>query len=288
VPTGPTTLTLATIGYDGASLSTPSGSAPREWDSAYTSGVTARGNVTSSTDVSGNTTTLTYDIYGNTTATTVNGVTTTASTSSTTNFAAPDSITVNSMLTTSMTYSPALGLTSETGPSGTSVDLGYDLEGRPASSTSAFGAVTYYTYNDTATPPNVCTSVNTRWTQTFLDGLGRTSVVWTGSYTSAGPTTSSSASGAVTLSVAETNYESCGCSPLGKMYQQAIPHSPGANPVYKIYTYDGIGRTTEVTKGSTDTAGETDYSYAGNTVKVPCMLLRATWLRYSPRMPSAI
>ncbi len=268
VTDGTNNLTLANVAYDGCCLYTPSGSAPREWDSNYGS-VTKRGNATSITDVSGNATSVSYDLYGNTHATTVNGVPSSASVSSTTNYAAPDSITVNSALTTSMTYSSFLGLTNETGPNGTSVDIGYDTSGRPQSSKSPFGAYTYIVYNDSATPPNVCTSVNTRWTQTFLDGLGRTSSVLTGSYASSGPITCSSASGAITLSQAETNYESCGCSPLGKMYQQAVPHVPGAEHVaYTTYTYDGIGRTLTVATGGSDTTGTTTYSYAGNTVTV--------------------
>ena len=93
VTDGANNLTLASIAYDGSS---PTGSAtPREWDSSYGS-VTTRGNATSITDVSGNTTSVSYDKYGNTVSTTVNGVPSSASVSGTTNYAAPDSITVNS------------------------------------------------------------------------------------------------------------------------------------------------------------------------------------------------
>jgi YD repeat-containing protein len=272
-PSGGSAITLGSISYDGSSLSTPSGSAPREWDSSYTSSVTTRGNVTSSTDVSGNTTTNTYDIYGNTTATTVNGVTSTASTSSTTNFAAPDSITVNSTLTTSMTYNSFLGLTNETGPNSTSVDIGYDSAGRPQSSTSAFGATTNYQYYDSASPPNSCSSVNTRWTETILDGLGRALKVLTGTYATSGQTGCSGASGATTLTEADTSYGSCGCSPLGKLMSQTVPYTYGGNVgATTTYAYDGIGRTLTkamVGPGSTpDTQGATTYSYAGNSVTV--------------------
>ena len=221
------------------------------------------------TDMSGNTTTATYNAYGNTTATYVNGVASTASMTSATNFAAPDSITVGSALTTSMTYSSFLGVTSQTAPDTATVDIGYDSYARPTSSTSPFGATTYYVYNDSATPPNSCTSVNTRWTETILDGLGRTLKVLTGSYTSSGQTACASASGAITLTETDTSYGSCGCSPLGKMMSQTVPYTYGGSVgASTTYTYDGIGRALTVTKGGSDTTGETQYSYAGNAVTV--------------------
>ena len=264
---GSTNLTLASIYYDQFSLGSVSGA--REWDSSYTSSVTARGNPTTMTDVSGNTTTATYNLYGNTTAAYVNGVASTASISGTTNYAAPDSITVNSTLTTSMTYSSFLGVTSQTAPDTATVDIGYDSYARPTSSTSPFGATTYYVYNDSATPPNSCTSVNTRWTETILDGLGRTLKVLTGSYTSSGQTACASASGAITLTETDTSYGSCGCSPLGKMMSQTVPYTYGGSVgASTAYTYDGIGRTLTVTTGGSDTTGETQYSYAGNAVTV--------------------
>jgi hypothetical protein len=41
---------------------------------------------------------------------------------------------------------------------------------------SPFGAVTTTTYNDTASPPTIVTSVNGRWTRQTLDGLGRIAI----------------------------------------------------------------------------------------------------------------
>jgi YD repeat-containing protein len=212
--------------------------------------------------------TVTYDLSGNTHGTTVNGVSSSASISSTTNYAAPDQITVGSSLTTSMSYSSFLGLTSETGPNGTSVDIGYDTSGRPQSSTSPFGATTYTVYNDSASTPNTCTSVNTRWTETILDGLGRALKVLTGSYASSGQTTCSSASGATTLTETDTSYDSCGCSPMGKLASQTVPYTYGGSAgASTTYYYDGIGRTLAVTAGGSDTTGTSYYSYAANTAQ---------------------
>src|SRR6185437_9854480 len=98
-----------------------------------------------------------------------------------------------------------------------------------------------------------------------------------GTYPSAvtGPSTCSSATGAVTLSKSSTTYDSCGCSPLGKLKSQEVPHDPAVtapNIAVTTYTYDGIGRTLSVAvvgAGSTpDTQGTTSYSYSGNTVTV--------------------
>ena len=208
------------------------------------------------------TSTSNYDTYGNVVSgTSPRGVSSTVSTASSTNYAAPASITVGSSLTTSMTYASFLGLTNQTGPSGTSVDVGYDTNARPTTVTSPFGAVTTTTYNDTASPPNTCSIVNNRWTQTNLDALGRPILTLTGTGSSCG-------SGTI-LTQAETTYDSCGCSPLGKLKTQAVPHAYGTSATATTtYTYDGIGRTLSVALVGSDTAGTTTYSYAGNKVTV--------------------
>ena len=262
-------LTMATITYDCGYGCIGSGSSPtpREWDTAYTS-IGYRGNATTVAALSG-TSTAVYDLYGNTASGTgASGVSSSITTTSATNYAAPVQVTVGGSLTTNLSYSNSfLGLTNETGPNGTSVSLGYDASARPNSSTSPFGASTYTIYNDTASPPNTCTIIDGRWTQTNLDGLGRPILSLTGYGSSCGSGT--------TLTQAETTYDSCGCSPLGKLKTQAVPHAYGTSTsttAITTYTYDGIGRTLSkavVGAGSTpDTQGTTTYSYQGNTVTV--------------------
>jgi YD repeat-containing protein len=259
---GSTFTTLATIGYDGFSLG--GSGTPLGWDTSYGS-VTARGNPTSMLDVSGFYTTTSYDLFGNVMgATNASGVSSSVTTNSSTNYAAPSQITVGSSLTTSMSYSSFLGLTGETGPNTTSISIGYDTNARPTSSTSPFGATTTTAYNDTASPPNTCSMVDNRWTQTTLDGLGRPLHVYTGHGSSCGAGT--------TLTQADSTYASCGCSPLGKLATQTVPYTPGSSGATTTYTYDGIGRTLSkavVGTGSTpDTQGTTYYIYQGNLVTV--------------------
>jgi hypothetical protein len=258
VTDGTTNLYLATLNYDCVTGCSAGGSGPpREWDTSYSS-IQWRGNPTAIATVSANTTVV-YDLYGNTVSTTVNGVTSNAAVTSATNYAAPSTITVGS-LQNSLTYSSFLGLTNDTGPNGTSVSLGYDINARPTSSTSSFGAVTTTVYNDTASPPNTCTMVDNRWTQTNLDGFGRPILTLTGSGSSCG-------AGAITQ--AETTYGPCGCSPLGKMVSQAVPHAYGSTATATTtYTYDGIGRTTSKAVVGSETQGTTQYIYAGNIVQV--------------------
>jgi RHS repeat-associated protein len=258
---GSTTLTIESISYDQTSLASASGA--QEWDSGYSG---ARGNPTTITDASSNTTTVSYDIYGDVVGATVNGVASTASLSTTTNFAAPNSVAVGG-LTTSMTYSSFLGVSTQVGPnSNTVVDIGYDSEARPISSQSPFGATTYYAYNDTSTPPNVCASVNYRWTQTNLDGLGRTVEILTGSYPTSGETGCARGTGASTLSETDIGYSYAGVSPMGKTVSRTVPYS-GSVGATTSYTYDAIGRTLTVTNGASDTTGTTYYTYWGRTVE---------------------
>jgi YD repeat-containing protein len=250
VTDGTNTSTLQSIIYDGGSLAAASGE--HEWDTNYGS-VTARGNPTSITDTSG-TRTMSYNELGNAVSVTPNGVTRSISTSTTTNFAATEQLTVGS-LTTTNTYSSFLGLTNETGPNSASISMGYDLIARPNSVTGVFGAATTNTYNDTASPPTFVSTINGRWTRQTLDGFGRTILTETGD-----------ANG--TKSQAETVFDSCGCSPFGKMTKQAFAHAPNTSPAYTTYAYDGIGRTLTVAAGGSDTTGTTTYLYQGNTIKL--------------------
>ena len=132
----------------------------------------------------------------------------------------------------------------------------YDDYARPSSVTSPYGAVTNYTYNDSASPPNHIATTNGHWAETVFDGFGRTI------QTDAGY---KSGSTSTTLSIVDTQYAPCGCSPLGKLSQQSAPYAPGGSDAWTVYHYDASGRTTSVVlpDGST-----TSYVYQGNQVTV--------------------
>ncbi len=112
--------------------------------------------------------------------------------------------------------------------------------------------MTSYTYNDTASPPNKSASTDGHWVYTQMDGFGRTVLTTTGYSTT-------------TLSLVDTQYAPCGCSPLGKLSQQSQPYAPGGSDAWTVYHYDASGRTTSVVlpEGSSTT-----YQYQGNVVTV--------------------
>jgi hypothetical protein len=242
--------------YDGGTPSSPVGGTPYEWDSAnYGTSFVYRGNVTQA-NAPGKTVNTYYDTTGTVTLQNDNnGHSVSVTTSSLTNFTLPDALTPNgtAALQTQATYnSPNLLPASIAGPSqtlynpvtqtGTAAYTAYDGYGRvsytlaPSQAAGQAGAQTNYTYNYTA-PASVTATTQgssaSHWSKTLLDGFGRTASAQSGY-------------GSTTLSEIDTLYWPCGCSPLGKMYQQSQPYKPGDTVSYTTYTYDALGRTVKV------------------------------------------
>jgi RHS repeat-associated protein len=264
VTTSAGTTTLVTNGYDGNSSLQPSNATylrdPNYINSSYGSTYWYRGNVTYSSALN---TSPVYSSYFDTGVTQSSWDATgdTVSVSLASNDVLPQTLTPNSTpaLATSMTYNSAFAVTSVTGPNGATSATAYDSNGRPQSSTSSDGAVTYYTYayytsggqnSQTATVNN---GQANQFKKTVLDGFGRTTKVLTGN-------------GTTTVSETDTQYAPCACSPLGKISAVSLPYATGGTPVWTRYTYDSSGRTLTIVKP--DGASTTTYAYAANQTTV--------------------
>jgi RHS repeat-associated protein len=240
-------------------LQTIPGSSPLLHDSAtYTNTYYYRGNAVSVASP-GKSGCLGYDVTGTLRSSTINGTSITITTQLNTNYAAPSQITVNNF-STNMTWTGVLQLDTRTGPSGETVDFNYDAAHRPASTTSPFGAVTAYTYSTTA--PQWKATTGTKWTKKYMDGFGREVKAETG-YTQGSTDT--------VVSVVETEYEACACTPMGKVKRVSQPHGPTQPAIWTEYVYDMLGRVTQVKPPANNGIGfgtATTYAYAGNIVTV--------------------
>jgi YD repeat-containing protein len=114
--------------------------------------------------------------------------------------------------------------------------------------------VTTYGYSASGVIPYVITATtNSHWTQTTLDGFGRTAKSVRGT-------------GSTTVSEVDTVYGPCACSPIGKVTQVSQPYVPGNTVYWTKYTHDALGRTVSVL--SPDGASTTTYAYSGNTTTI--------------------
>jgi YD repeat-containing protein len=248
VTDGTNNVTLVSNTYDGGTLTNVTNMVAH--DAAYGTSFTYRGNLTRSLSP-GSIRNISYDIGGNVVSSNDGyGHTLTNTYSAATQYTAPDKLSPGSdSLATNYTYTQFLGVSTVTAP-GATASIQYDSYARPTQTTSPLGAITTYTYDTTNRLTTATTG--TRIVKTTIDGLGRTIKVETGD-----------SSG--TKSVVETEYDSCACSPLGKLKRVSRPYAPGATVYWTTYTFDALGRPTQITlpDGSVST-----YSYAGNTTTV--------------------
>ena len=239
-------------------------------DSNYDNG--RKGNKTGETTPSG-TSCWMYDVLGNVYRTAGPGVpTTTITTNLNSNYSVPGQIQISgdAASVSSFQFNNWMGLTNVAAPNGANSAITYDALGRPKDSTSPLGVQTNYFYYPDPAPDTgffptatftgqrsgqMATTAGRHWTRTTLDGLGR--VVRTES----GDTTSYANS----LSIVDTQYGPCACSPVGKMTAVSQPYKTGDTPVYTTYYYDAAGRMTSMVApdGSTTTT-----AYQGNTTRV--------------------
>jgi len=248
VSAGSTNATLVTSVYDAWS---PMADRPglAAHDPTYSVDFKWRGNLIQRTSA-GRSFTYSYDIGGILTSSS-DGSSYTSYTLDGNTLSVPSTITPNSTgeLATSYTYTNALDIASVTGPNQAQASVTYDGGGRPTRSVSVHGAATTYAY----TTNTVTATTNSHWTRTTLDGLGRKVKTEIGDSGGA-------------KSVVDIEYDSCACSPLGKVKRVSQPYAPGGAVYWTTYTYDALGRTTRIDlPGGT---GATTYSYVGNTTTV--------------------
>jgi YD repeat-containing protein len=187
------------------------------------------------------TTSYTYDKYGNVTGQTMNGLSTSITMDPTHNYAVPSSITTGTSSAT-LQWSSFLGLTQNEGQNGDYSQISYNGSGFPTTTVSPYGATTtnsYSIYNSsTGTPTTVLSVTNNHFSRQTLDGVGHVVLRETGTV---------SGSTYTTVSQVSSVYAPCGCSPMGKLQKVSQPYAPGGTPVFTVYAYDGLGRTTSVT-----------------------------------------
>jgi RHS repeat-associated protein len=184
------------------------------------------------------------------------GATGSVNPASSTNYAAPQSITTQSY-GQSMSYNAFLGVTQTTGLNGETMTMTYDRIGRPAAATSPYsmgnGTTATYAYSNSGVIPVFQQESGPDGvTITTLDGVGRPI------HTQRGNTANVDSS----TSFVDTVYAPYACAPLGMINKASQPYANGATPKWTTYTYDGIGRT--LTVQQPDGASTTTYSYSGN------------------------
>jgi RHS repeat-associated protein len=237
--------------YNNPSVPPPTGPPISEYDPISPVPVGSKGILAGIT-TNASTTLISYYQYGGVAVVfNTDGTISTASADPAINYAAPQSISVQSYNQT-VSYTPWLGISSQTGQNGERLSMWYDTYGRPSTATSPFGAVTTYAY------PTANTQTQTGpdgFTRTTVDGFGRTIRVERGSDSTH------------LQSVVDSVYSPCACSPLGKLQKVSQPYASGGSASgWTTYTYDGIGRTLAVQQP--DGASTTTYVYTGNQTKV--------------------
>jgi RHS repeat-associated protein len=258
-------LTAPNVSIQYTTCCTGDASAYPLWDQTMQNGTLAV-LPTSITTLDG-TTTIAYGPAGQQSRHTNNGLTSYVYLDPAHAYAVPASLSVGntSNFDVDISYNNQFLPTSTTTANGATSSTTFDNAGRPTASTSPIGTVTNYTYaanyTVTSTPGFYSGQGYSQplWTKSTLDGLGRPILVESGY---------GSSNNATLVNQAETQYDACACTPIGKVRRTALPHAPGTSPVWTEYSYDGLGRTlTSVTVG-TDTVSTTTYTYEGNTVKI--------------------
>jgi RHS repeat-associated protein len=261
------TINRTDIAYDGTTLASVVGAVNHD-DGGHSASFNTRGNVTSITRYTNAAAgtgpivrNFSYDSLGNTRNALMDCCNSMAyNFSSTTQYTAPDSIVrgpiTGPQFTTSFTYNPDNGdVLTSTDENGQSTQYQYDSMNRPTATLlpAQGGTVVQLnsSYGDSASPLTLTSSTtnagNTAQTVTTIDGMGHTLQV-------------DNKDGGTTVGSTAYKYDL-----LWRNAQVSNPFAPGATPVYTTFTYDGLGRATQIAAPS---AGYTQLQYSGNSVTI--------------------
>jgi YD repeat-containing protein len=261
---GSSGVTIVTNSYDGSTTtscaSLAASSATYMHDSAYSTSVVYRGNLTQRVGLNGgDSTCFAYDSAGVLVQTiSPTGTQVALSTDYSTSYSLPTTIVPNSntSLQATMTYASSFAVTQVVGPNSATGSTSYDVYGRPYQTVIPDGATTTYTYS--YSPTYQVATVNNKWRKTTLDGFGRTIQVDSGH---------DAVTDANTVSRVVTQYAPCACSPLLKIWRVSQPYNPNtSSAVWTTYTYDATGRTISVL--APDGASTSTQSYSGNSTTI--------------------
>ncbi|MDZ4801023.1 MAG: hypothetical protein SGI92_22930 [Bryobacteraceae bacterium] len=202
----------------------------------------------------------------------------------------PSAVQLNGVQT-SLAYDGSLRLSATSGPEGTST-FGWDSMGRPTSKKGADGSEMKVSYRFTPGQAMVKEVSRKRWTETYMDGLGRPVRVQTGYGGVDLPRPGQQPpvqTARVVETLVDTRYAPCACNPFGKPYQVSRPRTSAGQPlVWTVTYYDALGRpTSTVHAPMSGSSGTTAYAYGNGMARRRarrccercCMTKRATVFR---------
>lgn len=220
------------VDYDGGPFCAHSGTV--DSTRLYEAQPYCRKGLPTSVEANGETVTIGYYPSGVVKTTTGPDGTTTSVVNASTHAAAPSQVTAQGQ-TTSLSWDGLLRLTGVTGPNGGAAGTVYDIANRPVSRTLPDGQTMTWTYSGNT----VTERVGGQFTKYTLDGFGRTKLVQRG-YGQPGSE--------VVENQSDTEYDTCGCSPIGKVKQTSTAYRPSVpgDRGWTTYTYDILGRVTQI------------------------------------------
>jgi len=149
---------------------------------------------------------------------------------------------------TGVTYDSMLRLSASSVPEGTGT-YSWDSLNRPTSKTNPDGSSVKIEYSYGTNAKYTKEIVRNQWTRTWVDGLGRPVRSERGhGGVNLGTSWAPRSTPETTVSLVDTRYGDCACTPFGKPVQVSRVRSSVSQPlVWTTTTYDALGRTATVT-----------------------------------------